>query len=486
MRAYSTTDIALDWIAAARLALLTYAELIFPGYEANWHHEVVADHLEAVERGEIKRLMIWEPNRYGKSLETSILFTSWYLGHHPAKEIMLGSHTASLANDFGRSTRDIMEGNLYQEIFPNIRIRQDTRAVNDWKTNDGGRYYSVGRGGSAEGHGFDILIVDDLIKNPAEAESETYQKETWNFYISVLKRRANNPDAAIIIPMTRWGGGDIIEKILKTAKESGEEWFILNFPAEAIDDEEWTLSTGRTYKRKRGEPLWEARHNKEQLEEAKIEMGRWWMPRFQQVVTDTENAIIQREWLEKWEYDTPPSSGTKFISIDSAFEETESADYSAFGEYIEAGDELFKTCQWNEKLEFNKLEDFALFLFKTRLPDFFLIETKGSGISLYQVLNNKEVDTAWGKKKIKCLSTKEVFKDAGISANVSKIEKGDICQSYIRTGGFRSPKNAPWREEFYANLCGFPNMNHDDIADETFQAIIYAKKKKAKPRAGVW
>jgi phage terminase large subunit-like protein len=482
----SQTDVALDWIAAARLALMSYARLIFPGYEANWHHEVVADRLEAVERGEIGRLIVSEPNRYGKTLECSILFASWFLGHNPEKCVMLGSYSDRLAAAFGKSTRDIMESNLYKEIFPHVKIRQDSRAANDWHTTEGGGYYSVGRGGSAEGKGYDLLLVDDLIKNPTEAESETYQKQIWDFFISVLKRRANNPDAAMIIPMTRWNGKDIIAKILATAKDSGEEWTVLNFPAEAIIDEEWTLSTGRKYTRKRGEPLWEARHNKEQLKKANIEMGRWWMPRFQQVVTDESGAIIKREWLEKWEYEGAAPTGTRFVSIDSAYEIAESADYSAFGEYVEAGEVLYKTNQWFERMEFGELEDFCLKLWKTRPLDFFLIEAKGSGISLIQVLNDKEVETNFGKKKIKIISTKEVYTDAKISLNIGKREKGDIAQSYIRLGEVRHPKVAPWKEECYSNLCVFPNMPHDDIYDEEMQAIIYAKKKKQPKRAGAW
>jgi len=147
----NNTEIAKDWIAAARVALISYAELIVPEYEANWHHEVLAEHLEAVLRGEIKRLIINMPPRYGKTLTSSIVFPSWYLGHNPEHEIMLGSYSDSLAREFGRATRGIIEDDLYTEIFPNTVIDQEKRAHNDWRTSVGGGYYSVGRKGTATG-----------------------------------------------------------------------------------------------------------------------------------------------------------------------------------------------------------------------------------------------------------------------------------------------------------------------------------------------
>ncbi len=488
----NNVELAQDWIASAKLTLLGFAELMYEGYEANWHHEVVADHLEAVFNGDIRTLIICEPNRYGKTLECSELFPAWYLGHKPDTEVMLASYSDTLAGNFGKETRDIMESELYREVFPKTRIRQDSRASDDWRTIQGGRYKSVGRGGSAEGVGWDLLIIDDLIKNPEEAESKTYQDKIWNFYISVLKRRANKPkEARKIIPMTRWGRNDVIGKIIEMAKESGEEIVVLNFPAQAMEDEVWESNYG-TFKRKKGEPLWPRQHNKEQLEQAKIEMGRWWGPRFQQIDNDDSLSIVKRKWLEDFEYEELPLTGTKFISIDSAFQKKETADYSAFGEYLDTGQEVYKSNQWQERLSFDELEDYAIHLFITRQPEFFLIEDKASGQSLVQVLQDREIEVVVSdkggnkqavKKRIRVLTTSQIFKECGISPNISKMEKGDICQSIIRTGGFRTPKFAPWKEEFYSNITGFPNMPHDDIWDETMQAIIYAHKR---PRAGVW
>ena len=483
----NNTQIALDWIAAARVALMSYAELVNPDYEANWHHEVVAEHLEAVMRGEIRRLMVHLPPRYGKTEECSILFPSWYLGHKPQHEIMLGSYSDSLAREFGRKTRNIIEQPLFNEIFPDTHIVQDKRAHNDWRTSKGGGYYSVGRGGTAAGRGADLLILDDLIKNQQEAESETYQKMIFDFYTSVLSNRLNGPHAAIILPMTRWNKKDVSGKIQDMAKHSGEDWTILELPAEARKDEIWHTAF-KTYKRAKGDPLWDKRHDKKALEKEKIKQGRFWNPVYQQSVQDEQGALIKRRWLTDNEYTELPPSGIKFISIDSAFEDNATADYSAFGAYLEADDLLYKTHLWYERLEFNELEDFTIELFKKIEPDFILIEAKASGMSLIQVLRDREVEIKGAVRKIRIISTKELFKDIGINANVGKREKGDICQSYIRTGGVLIPKNAPWKEEFLANIVGFPNEEHDDIWDEFMQAVIYSKKRNEKPEAeaGVW
>src|SRR3990167_4441175 len=46
-------------------------------YRDNWHIQAICEHLEAVSRGEIKRLQIWVPRATMKSLNVSVLWPAW-------------------------------------------------------------------------------------------------------------------------------------------------------------------------------------------------------------------------------------------------------------------------------------------------------------------------------------------------------------------------------------------------------------------------
>src|SRR5688572_19848582 len=92
----------------ARHSLLAFTEFTNPLYERAQHHEQIAAKLEAVERGEIDRLMIFMPPRHGKSELASKRFPAWCLGRKPTRQIIAASYNSDLANDFGRNVRNLV------------------------------------------------------------------------------------------------------------------------------------------------------------------------------------------------------------------------------------------------------------------------------------------------------------------------------------------------------------------------------------------
>ena len=86
----------------ARHGLIAFSAYTNPAYIAAPHHELIAAKLEAVERGEIKRLMITMPPRHGKSELASRRFPAWFIGRNPGKQIIAASYNSDLASDFGR------------------------------------------------------------------------------------------------------------------------------------------------------------------------------------------------------------------------------------------------------------------------------------------------------------------------------------------------------------------------------------------------
>jgi len=136
----------------ARKDLITYCQVIDPSYRANWHHELIAEKLMAVERGDIRRLMIFSPPRHGKSRLITEIFPTWYLGKNTSGEVITASNTEDLAKDFGRKAREIIKEPVYKAIF-GLSLRADEKGSGKWKTEKGGSYTSVGIGGTITGRG---------------------------------------------------------------------------------------------------------------------------------------------------------------------------------------------------------------------------------------------------------------------------------------------------------------------------------------------
>ena len=89
----------------ARQRLLSFACLMWDGYEVGAHTRLIAQKLEAVERGEIKRLLISMPPRHGKTMLCSEFFPAWFLGRNPDKMIIATTYNKELAEENGRKVR---------------------------------------------------------------------------------------------------------------------------------------------------------------------------------------------------------------------------------------------------------------------------------------------------------------------------------------------------------------------------------------------
>src|SRR5271170_7336393 len=144
-------------IATARDSLAAYAALQNPRFENARHIKAIIDRLEAVERGEVDRLMIFLPPRHGKSFTASTVFPAWYLGRHPDRSIIASSYGQQLASDFGRAVRNFVADPLHRAIFPNSVMSEDLGAITRFALLGGGTYFGVGAGGALTGRGCDLL-----------------------------------------------------------------------------------------------------------------------------------------------------------------------------------------------------------------------------------------------------------------------------------------------------------------------------------------
>ena len=194
------------------------------------HHGIICTALEAVERGECNRLMIFCPPRHTKSELASRRFPSWYIGRHPDRQLIGASYNGALASDFGRAVRNISASPEYSQLFPDCELAADSRAANRWNTEVGGAYVAAGVGTAITGRGAHLALIDDPVKDRSDADSQTVRDHTWNWYTNVLYTRLM-PGAAIVLIMTRWHEDDLAGRLLEQQDEGGEAWEVINLPA---------------------------------------------------------------------------------------------------------------------------------------------------------------------------------------------------------------------------------------------------------------
>lgn len=264
---------------------LDFAAFVYPGYQQAAHIEVMADHLEAVERGDILRSIITAPPGHSKSLNVSELFPAWYLGKHPDRSIILSSYEAGVAYTFSRSARNLVAEPEYREVFPGVELSPDSQAVGQWALAGQKRFSMVGAGvgGPITGKRANLFIIDDPVKNYQEAMSATYRQKTWDWWRSTARTRLE-PDAAVVLIMTRWHESDLAGRMLRAMGEDPEadQWTVLSLPA--IDEE--------------GRALWPERYPIKALREARGTLGSWlFTAMYQGSPQPEEGNLIKREWF---------------------------------------------------------------------------------------------------------------------------------------------------------------------------------------------
>lgn len=299
----------LDYLALAHSNLLAYVRLQFPGYKIGPHHRQIAEALMAVERGEIKRLIIQAPPRHGKSMLTSEYFPAWYLGRNPDKYIITATYGQELADDFGRKVRNQIRSDEHRAAFPGCKLSEDSQSASRFGTDDGGSYFALGVGGSATGRGANIFIIDDPLKGREEADSETYRRRLKDWYASVAYTRLM-PGGSIIIMNTRWHEDDLTGWVM--AEHQHEDWTVIDLPA--IDEN--------------GKALWPEQYDIEALDRIKKTIGqREWQALYMQQPAPDTGDYFKRDWFKS--YDKSP----KHLRIYGASDYAVTADGGDFTEH---------------------------------------------------------------------------------------------------------------------------------------------------------
>lgn len=205
------------------------------GFEPAAHHRLINSHLEAVDRGDIRKLMILLPPGSAKSTYASVLFPPWYLNRASGRTVLACSYAYTLIENFARRARNLVEQNSTKSKNLSYALRADARAAGDWETTNGGRYFCAGVGAGIAGHRADIGIIDDPIGSREDADSDSQRQKAWDWYLFDFKPRLK-PNAAQVIIMTPWHVDDLRGRLLNSSESEG--WHTLRVPffCDSADD----------------------------------------------------------------------------------------------------------------------------------------------------------------------------------------------------------------------------------------------------------
>lgn len=457
----SNTRLSRDLISAlgeaskyelARRHYLDYVELVHHGrWERADHLTLVCNELEKVLLGETKRLMIFMPPRHGKSMTVTKTFPSYFLGKFPNKRVIEVSYGDELAKEFGEANRSkVLEfGNQLFGI--NLSMSQATKTNWNLKGFDGGMV-SAGIGGVITGKGADLLIIDDPIKNRAEAESETFRKRVVEAYQSDIRTRLH-AGGAIIIILTRWHEDDLAGWLLNPENGEIEDWKIISLPAICEDE------THDLLHRKLGQALWtKGGYDEKWAAETKKAVGGYaWASLYMQRPSPSEGGMFRRGW---WKfYKAPPSKFQQVIqSWDCTFKDKKESDYVVGQVWGKVGADRYLLDQVRGQMSFTETLT-AIKALTAKWPQALrkLIEDKANGPAVINVLKH------------------EIHGLVPVEPEGGKVVRATAMTPLAEAGNIYlpDPSIAPWVNDYIEEFAVFPNGAHDDQVDASTQANIY-------------
>ena len=429
---------------------MTFVKHVYEGFIEGSHHKQVAKKFEKLATNRGSRIIVNMPPRHTKSEFASYLLPEWLIGKNPKLKIIQTTHTAELAVRFGRKVRNLMEMDIYKQIFPGVDLKADSKAAGRWETGQGGEYYAAGVGGAITGRGADLLIIDDP-HSEQDALSDSALDNAYEWYTSGPRQRLQ-PGGSIVVVMTRWSLKDLTGKLIKaqTSDVMSDQWDIVEFPA--------ILPSGNL--------LWPEFWDKDELLRVKASLSlSKWNAQWQQNPVAEEGAIIKKEWWNKWEEKKIPPVSYIMQSYDTAFSKKETADYSAITTWgvfqpSEGGpDNIILMDAKRGRWDFPELKETALEEYNYWEPDMILIEAKATGTPLTDELRRIGIPVV----------------NYTPSRGNDKHTRMHMVAPMFESGRVWAPDKR-FSEDVIDECAAFPHGDHDDFCDSMTMALIRYRK----------
>ena len=427
-------------------SLLFFTRFIFKEntgnkFEVAPFHIELAQTLEKVSKGEINRLIINIPPRYGKTEIAVKMFIAWSLAKNPAAKFIHLSYSDALALDNSSQTREYITGDAYQGIWP-LQLKKDSQSQKKWYTTAGGGVYATASGGAITGFGAGsggAIIIDDPLK-PDDAVSDVKRSFINNRYNTTIRSRVNSRDVPIIVIMQRLHEDDLSGYLLDGG--SGEDWHHLKLSA--IDEN--------------NKALWPSKHSFAELEAIRQADRYTFSGQYMQEPAPQEGGEWRKDWFNVINKAELPADVVWEMFIDGAYTKDTRNDPTGIQISGKSGDNLYILKSIDKYLEMPELKQFIESFVKSCGVHVqqILVEPKASGKSLVQLLRR---ETNFNVSELKTDFVK-----------FSKIERARASSPFLEGGRVYLVKDN-WNDAYLQQVSTFPNAKHDEHIDVTSYAI---------------
>jgi predicted phage terminase large subunit-like protein len=438
--------------------------------------KLLCDLVEKMERGHLLRALVSIPPQHGKSDVISRYGLAWKIGKNPHKHRMLGTYSQDFADDFGSDVREIMLSPLYRQVFPYVELRKGSKAKDAMVTTKGGKINFLGRGGAATGKPADDLVVDDPIKDDAEAQSGTIRKSAWSWFNKSLLTRTHRFSPVMVVH-TRWNEDDIIGRLADPSHpdynpDIAKRWTYINVPA-LVTDPKLADALGLALERPTDpeviqqfgdrpmSALWEKKDLKF-LAEACLYDKRGFYALYMGQPAPDDGDYFKKDWIVPYRtLQELPRNLRKYGASDHALTEDEENDATCLGCFgIDENDEIWI------------LPD----LFWERVQTDEIVEAMLARMQLHKPLVWWAEDEHISKGMGPFLRKRMMEEKTYITMDPIKPGRRDLrlrarsIQGRMQNNMVHFPTFASWWPEAQNELLKFPNGAHDDFV--SFMALI--------------
>jgi predicted phage terminase large subunit-like protein len=422
---------------AAKKSLASFIEYLGLSIVPAAHHRLLINHLEAVERGDIDKLMVWMPPGSAKSTYTSVLFPPWFMGRNSKLPVLGVSNTTELAERFSRRARNLTASPLYRNVF-GFGCSEDTKSAGSWENEQGGEFFAAGIGSAIAGRRAKLGLIDDPIKSREEADSERIRQKHWDWYLNDFLTRLM-PGSAQIVIQTRWHEDDLSGRILE--REAGQ-WTVIKLPMEAREND----PLGRSY----GDRLWPEWFTQEMCDTAKKDV-RAWNALYQQDPAPEDGEYFKREYFQ--DYDVIPGGLHIYGASDYAVSEG-AGDFTEHGVFgLDFTGNIYLLDWWREQAASNIWIERQCDLIAQYSPLIWFGEAGPIRKAIEPFLKRRMVER------------QTLCRLEWLPSIHDKVVRARPFQARAAMGNVFTPAHAQWKPELMSQLMRFPAGKYDDGVD---------------------
>ena len=292
----------------------------------NWHIDAIVEHLEAVDRGDIHRLLINVPPGTAKSMLVSVLYPAWLWTKAPETAIISTGHSHTFATRDTMKSRRLIMSDWYQSHW-SLPLLDDQNQKTSY-ANDKFGFREAKAMTGATGARANLFIVDDP-HSVDGGKSDIERANTVDTFLTALPTRLNDlENDGVIVVMQRLHEDDVSGAILDRPDMDFEH---LCIPME-YDGKRSSTSIGWSDPRKiDGELLFPKKFTAAALIRMKASMGPFvYAGQFQQSPAPKDDGFFKASWFHRFNPDEKPKHLNYYMTSDHAPAGKESSDYNVF------------------------------------------------------------------------------------------------------------------------------------------------------------